>query len=768
MQVIRRTPILSSWWQRVEAMPLPVTEESIPLRILVQALAIVGIIAMDVAAADVTDVTPMSYWAVPLSIIGATVSWYRRRHRNVPIKFCIALGMLLTLGAFLGRLVTESYDTRLALAGLLVQLQVLHSFDLPRRKDLGYSMVIGLILLGVAGTVSQTFSFAPLLIVFLTIALPTLVMDYRSRLGFQESKLAKRRLKSWFGPELSFKRFSLFLAIVLGLGLTIFAFLPRFPGYQLRNFPISAPIEFQGKFDSSQVKNPGYGTGENGEGSGAGVDQGVVSGPGQVDETFYYGFNTTINQNLRGEMRPQVVLRVRSQAAGFWRVMAFDRYTGQGWEVSRNDDARTLYRHPWSYQFILPKAKTASETRDIVQTYTVMSLLPSLIPALAQPRELYFPLKQVAIDAESSLRSPIELLEGLTYTVISEVPYRDRTQLKQAPTTYPQEIQDYYLQIPETIAAKVRQKTQEILDKAEKPITAPSEQVLYLAQYLKQNYAMQPELPFFDEDEDLVDAFLFRYQGGYPDHFSTTLTMMLRSIGIPARLVAGFAPGDFNPFTGLYVVRNTDAYAITEVYFPEHGWFAFDPIPGHELIPPSIEENQTFTVLRQFWNWVAGWLPSPVTGLFNRMGRAIVWGLAWVVSLFSRGWFGVLSGLLLLTSVGFAGWLAWSGWRNWRYSRWLKKLPPMEGLYRQMLDWLARQGYRKGAAQTPFEYAQQMNQHHPPRSAETIEDISQAYVRWRYGGEQVSYSPLQKRFQSLRQRSTKRFFKLPLVKPKSR
>jgi len=69
---------------------------------------------------------------------------------------------------------------------------------------------------------------------------------------------------------------------------------------------------------------------------------------------------------------------------------------------------------------------------------------------------------------------------------------------------------------------------------------------------------------------------------------------MLRSIGI-ARLVV-LQSGEFNPFTGLYIVRNTDAYAMTEVYFPKYGWFAFDPIPGHPLIPPSIEENQTFSV----------------------------------------------------------------------------------------------------------------------------------------------------------------------------
>ncbi|GAC1467512.1 MAG: hypothetical protein NVSMB70_12900 [Chamaesiphon sp.] len=101
------------------------------------------------------------------------------------------------------------------------------------------------------------------------------------------------------------------------------------------------------------------------------------------------------------------------------------------------------------------------------------------------------------------------------------------------------------------------------------------------------------------KNEDLVEAFLFKNQGGYPDEFSTVLTIMLRSLGIPSRLVVGFAPGEFNPFTGLYIVRNVDAYAMTEVYFPRYGWFTFDPIPGHDLISPSIEEDQTFGVLRQ-------------------------------------------------------------------------------------------------------------------------------------------------------------------------
>ncbi|MEO0968426.1 MAG: transglutaminase, partial [Cyanobacteria bacterium J06639_18] len=82
-----------------------------------------------------------------------------------------------------GRLIGHYNNTRLVLAQLLIQLQILHSFDLPRRKDLGYSITIGLILLGVAASVSQTLAFAPILLIFLAIALPTLVFDYRSRLG---------------------------------------------------------------------------------------------------------------------------------------------------------------------------------------------------------------------------------------------------------------------------------------------------------------------------------------------------------------------------------------------------------------------------------------------------------------------------------------------------------------------------------------------------------------------------------------------------------
>lgn len=742
---------LTRLWQHLQRQPLPEPEHSLWLRVLVQGLVTVGIVAIDVVAADVAEPLWISGWAVPVSIVGAIWSWYRRRRRNIPVQFCIAIAMLLALGVFFVNLLNSTNDTRLALAELLIQLQVFHSFDLPRRKDLGYSIVIGLILLGVAATLSQTLAFAPLLLLFLAIAVPTLVLDYRSRLGLTPPQTVKR-----LSTDLAPKQLGWVLLIVLGLGLALFALFPRLPGYQLRTFPVSAPIQFAGQFDGGSIVNPGYvNEGKATEGVGLNGSGTLQGGPGELDKDFYYGFNNRINQNLRGELVPKLVMRVRSQIPGFWRVMAFDRYTGQGWEISRGDDDQIekLERPGWTFRFNLPWSVSLSRTQEVVQSFTLVSELPNVVPALYEPRELYFPTRQVAIDAEGAVRSPVPLAEGLTYTVISEVPYRDRTILRQAAVTYPRIIRDYYLGVPEAVGDRIAAKTREILAASPVVLTDPYEQTLYLAQHLKQNYTVQPDLPFLEDNEDLVEAFLFKHGGGYADHFSTTLTVMLRSIGIPARLAVGFGRGEFNPFTGFYLVRNTDAFAMTEVYFPKYGWFAFNPIPGADVVLTSVEQSQTFGVLQQFWNWVAGWLPSPVTGFFNQLlewiTAALGWAIATLTTLFSRGWLGLLLGSGGLTVLGFLGWLLWSGWRSWSQHRRLLRLPPMEALYQTMLSQLAIQGFRKPSSQTPLEYAQDLR-NHTPNHADSVDAISHAYVQWRYGGQPPDLARLRYHLRSLK------------------
>ncbi len=738
-------------------LPPPVSEESIALRVLVQIVVSLGIVATDVAAG-----TSLSWWAVPVGILGAFWSWRQRRARSVGTQFAISLGMLVALGVFFVGLLESLGDTRLTLATLLVHLQVLHSFDLPRRKDLGYSMVIGLILVGVAGTLSQTLWFAPVLVVFLGVALPMLALDYRSRLGVNP-----RRSPFHLRQMLPFKKLAILTALVGVLGMGLFLVMPRFPGFQVRTLPVSSPIDLsQVDFDGEGpggIDNPGYD--ENGQGLGGGDGE---EGD-RIDDTIYYGFSSRINQNLSGELVPKEVLRVRSQAKGFWRVLGFERSTGEGWEISRRDNLANFTRPPWSYRFLLPRSpENKSSYQEVIQSYTVVSTLPNLIPAMAAPGEVYFPTGEIGLDSEGGLRSPRVLDEGLTFSIISRVPYRDRAGLQQASQDYSKRIRETYLEVPDGVENRLRAEAEQLLAKADPPRTSVYEKTLFLAQALKQTYRIQTELEPLKEGEDLVEAFLFERDGGQPDQFPTALAMMLRSLGIPARIAVGFAPGQFNLFTGLYEVYNTDAHAVTEVYFPEYGWFAFDPIPGHPLVPPSVEESQTFSALEQLWAWAAGWLPTPLRNtleeLFGAIAAFITGVFGTLLGWFTQGWLGAIAGAISLVILGAILWFLGKFWRSWSQQRALKKLPPMECLYRQMVNSLARD-YPKKPWQTPLEYAQAYeiwaaNEPHstPGRSrrVDLLQQISHAYVHWRYGEKTPDVERLQQRWQKTRRSPLRR------------
>ncbi|MDR7993864.1 DUF3488 and DUF4129 domain-containing transglutaminase family protein [Thermosynechococcus sp. TG252] len=731
--------MVQSWLQPIANSPMLApakdVEDSLLLRLGVLGMVIVGLVATDVAAD-----TANSLWAVPLSIAGFSWSWWARRQRNVVAKLAIAVGMLTALAVFLGRLAALNQDSRILLTELLIQLQVLHSFDLPRRKDLGYSMVIALILISVAATLSQTMTFGVFLVIFLAIALPVLVLDYRSRLGLLSTTLKSLRLpwRQWVG----------LFALILGLGMVVFVLLPRFPGYQIRTLPVSAEIQVAGEFDQTRVINPGY---VSGRGGGGGVGEELANQT--FDPNFYYGFGSEIDQTFGGSMTPRELMRVRSQAPGFWRVLAFDEYTGRGWRISRNDKAEVLRRSPWSFRYLLPQQLSQMPTREVIQTYTIVSEFSNLIPHLYEPRELYFPTREIARDPEGGLRAPVPLPEGLTYSVISQVPVRDRSLLRRAPKLNHTVGYQSYLEVPPDLKPRLQALAKDLLAKADRSIPEPYEQALYLTQALKQSYALKTDIPELGTDQDLVAAFLFEWRGGYPDHFSTALTLLLRSIGIPTRLVTGLGTGEFNPFTGLYVVRNTDAYALTEAYFPNLGWFLFDPIPGHDLYPATLEVDQTFSVLQQFWQWVTGWLPTPVTGFFGIIFATLETALQKFFDLFSQGLGGIVQGILILFGGVIVVWGLWYALQTWRYRQRLQKLPPIARLYVQMLDGLAQQGLPKRPNQTPWEYARSLQTagRLDAVSQRAIETLTQAYVAWRYGGDQPPLPPLKRALNQLRQ-----------------
>jgi transglutaminase-like putative cysteine protease len=95
------------------------------------------------------------------------------------------------------------------------------------------------------------------------------------------------------------------------------------------------------------------------------------------------------------------------------------------------------------------------------------------------------------------------------------------------------------------------------------------------------------DIPALPKGHDAVDQFLFVDQRGFCEQIGTSLVVMLRSLGIPARLAVGYANGERNPFTGLYEVRAKDAHAWAEVYFPGVGWQGFDPTASVPLAGES-------------------------------------------------------------------------------------------------------------------------------------------------------------------------------------
>jgi hypothetical protein len=89
-----------------------------------------------------------------------------------------------------------------------------------------------------------------------------------------------------------------------------------------------------------------------------------------------------------------------------------------------------------------------------------------------------------------------------------------------------------------------------------------------------------------------IDDFLFRRKTGYCEHYATAMVIMLRTLGVPARLVTGFLATEWNEFGGYYTVRQRDAHAWVEVFYPHSGWIKFDPTPTAASVPtPSLWEG---------------------------------------------------------------------------------------------------------------------------------------------------------------------------------
>ena len=214
-------------------------EESLLFRVLVQGLFTIGIVSADLAVG-----THYSRVAIPITTAGAVWSWYRRHHSKHWLNTIVSVATIALLIVVLVPTLLKEVQTgidaaatavkflaaiALGLQMLLVDLQMGLSFHLYGRKVLGYCVVISSLLMAIAACLSQSIGFMILLGAFVALVIPTLMLDYRSRLALKPvgiSPISTKQLLPY--RHLPWKYLSQLAAIALGIGLILALFLPNF------------------------------------------------------------------------------------------------------------------------------------------------------------------------------------------------------------------------------------------------------------------------------------------------------------------------------------------------------------------------------------------------------------------------------------------------------------------------------------------------------------------------------------------------------------
>ena len=176
------------------------------------------------------------------------------------------------------------------------------------------------------------------------------------------------------------------------------------------------------------------------------------------------------------------------------------------------------------------------------------------------------------LDDVEAVRAQDELAEGDIYSVESMVSDATGDDLRAADGETPQAVLDRYLALPETVTERTRALAEEIAGDADNTYNAAKA----IESYLRGTIVYNERIDFPPEDVDVVDYVLFTSQEGYCEYYASAFIVMARSLGIPARMSAGFFPTDEDTDAGL-IYRERNAHAWPEVYFPEYGWVAFEP-----------------------------------------------------------------------------------------------------------------------------------------------------------------------------------------------
>lgn len=397
------------------------------------------------------------------------------------------------------------------------------------------------------------------------------------------------------------------------------------------------------------------------------------------------------------------VMDVRASKGRYWRAVVYDTYTGSGWI---NTDPLTLEVKGDDPRL----AGTSFQLREeIVQTIRLYQAGDGLLVAAPQPIKVDRPVR-THVSALGRIEGPVDdfgprlplspsmiysqyrLRPYQPYEITSSVTKADVQSLRRARGPYPSWT-ERYLQLPDTLSQRIADLAGELTEKYDNVYDKATAIERYLRQ-ITYNELVQAPPP----DRDGVDYFLFDMRQGYCNYYASAMTVMLRTIGIPARLAAGYARGVYDSEADLYRIKDSDAHVWTEVFFPGYGWIEFEPTASEPLIlrperqedtadrsdrstaprPPRERPEDEFPLEEDLGPVVGPGFPFPLLGI-GSAGQAIA----------------VMAAVLLLVS-GVTIFVVQRG-RG-------EELTTLEKIYRGMVRYASFMGFRQQAQQTPHEY----------------------------------------------------------------
>ncbi len=447
-----------------------------------------------------------------------------------------------------------------------------------------------------------------------------------------------------------------------------------------------------------------------------------------------------------------------------WRGVGLTSFDGSHWFNDNTAQAPLfpVYSAPgFLSHFVVPNPPAwRNKVRRPLQYRVLLSALSTdIIFAAYFPSELTGRLRFITYDQTQSLRNPAHGYAPFGYDVISDAELPSPTELRSASAELPNEIRLLYLRLPE----KTDPRLAELAQKVSASATNNYDRAFAVQLYLRNNYGYSLDPPAI-EPQDPVGSFLFNSKTGYCEYFAAAMALMVRTLGIPSRVVNGFQTGSFNRLGGDFVVRARDAHSWVEIYFPKYGWIPFDPTPAD---PNAVVGggwgalDDYIDAANLFWGeWVIDYDFGHQVGLartieqeshqfqqdfqhrIQRLQRQTI-----RVAFAMEGWLMSHKLLVFIFMVIILAALITEGktvsvaelrflWA-WRFHQGELALGPREAAltYQRFLTILKKRGYKKSPSQTPREFAlsfvgSQLNA--------GVQEFTRLYNAFRFGRHTVS------------------------------